>query len=263
MIPVPLPATLQSMVQFFENGGVFMYFLALCSLVSVAVIVLRALALRRDLVVPPFIGQEIESIQPGDASEAAVRLSRVVENDTSALGRIVQVGLRHLSWPKSENIEAVQTRAQHEIVRLESGLFILEVIVGIAPLLGLLGAVSGLVTVFAAFGSDAASQDPRGIAKGISEALSTTIVGLAIAIPSLIAYSYFSRKIEIMAAEMESLTADLLAKCYYQRPRTSEAARRAAEPAAEAESSAYAPAPPRAEIRPPALGVRPPQEGTL
>ena len=263
MIPaLPLAAAFQSVFAFFENGGVFMYFLAACSLVSVAVIVLRALALRRDLVVPPFIGREIDSIQPGDAA-AAVRLAWAVENDPSALGRIVQVGLRHLSWPKSENIEAVQTRAQHEIVRLESGLFVLEVIVGIAPLLGLLGAVSGLVTVFASFGADAASQDPRGIAKGISEALSTTIVGLAIAIPSLIAYSYFSRKIEIMAAEMQSLTADLLAKCYYQKALASETSRHASgEPQPEREASQYAPPPARVEIPPPALG-RPTQEGAL
>ncbi len=263
MILSPPPAaSFQSVFHFFENGGVFMYFLAACSLVSVAVIVLRALALRRNLVVPPFIEGEIEAIHPGDVAAAAVRLARVVENDPSALGRIVQVALRHLSWPKSENVEAVQTRAQHEIVRLETGLFVLEVIVGIAPLLGLLGAVSGLVTVFAAFGADAASQDPRGIAKGISEALSTTIVGLAIAIPSLIAYSYFSRKIETMAAEMESLTADLLAKCYYQKARAAEAPRRpAGEPQPEQESSQYAPAPARSEIPPPALGVRPTPEG--
>ena len=260
-LTLPPLAAFQSVIHFFENGGPFMYFLAVCSLVSVAVIVLRALALRRDLVVPPFIEREIEAIEPGDTAAAAVRLSRVVENDPSALGRIVQVGLRHLSWPKSENVEAVQTRAHHEVVRLESGLFILEVIVGIAPLLGLLGAVSGLVTVFAAFGSDANSQDPRGIAKGISEALSTTIVGLAIAIPSLIAYSYFSRKIDTMTAEMESLTADLLAKCYHQKSRTAEPARRTrTEPPDEREPSAYAPAPARAEIPPPAIGMRPPQE---
>ena len=261
MTPIsPLAAaSFQSVFEFFQKGGAFMYLLLVCSVVSVAVIVLRALALRRALVVPPFIEREIESIEPGDAATAAVRLSRVVENDRSALGRIIQVGLRHLSWPKSENIEAVQTRAQHEIVRLESGLFVLEVIVGIAPLLGLLGAVSGLVTVFASFGADAASQDPRGIAKGISEALSTTIAGLAIAIPSLIAYSYFSRKIETMAAEMESLTADLLAKCYYQKARAGEAR----PPQHEREESHYAPAPARAEIPPPALGGRPAPEGSL
>jgi biopolymer transport protein ExbB len=229
-----LAASVQSVAQFFQRGGFFMIPLAICSVVSLAVIVMRGLALRRQIVVPPMLEDAIEAIQPGD-EDAANRLARLVRNDPSAMGRIIHVGLHHLNWPKSENMEAVQTRARHEIVRLESGLFILEVVVGIAPLLGLLGAVSGLVTVFAAFGSDASGEDPHGIAKGISEALSTTIVGLAIAIPSLIAYSYFSKKIETMAAEMESLIADLLTKCYYHQARHAAAVR-----AREAESYAQA-----------------------
>src|SRR3954466_5624557 len=205
-----------SITHFFVQGGFFMGLLVICSLVSVAVIVLRALALRRDFVMPPDIEKEIDALKPED-TEGSTRLARTLRNDPSPLARIISTGLNHLAWPKSENTEAVQTRARHEIVRLESGLFILEIIVGIAPLLGLLGAVSGLVSVFAAFGGDANAQDPHGIAKGISEALSTTIVGLAIAIPSLIAYSYFSKKVETMAAEMESLIAELLAKCYYHQ----------------------------------------------
>ena len=213
-----LIASFQSIYHFFQQGGFFMGLLLICSIVSVAVILLRGLALRRDLVVPPGIEEQIEALQLDDP-EGVVKLSRTVREDRSALARIIQVGLKHLNWPKSENIEAVQTRARHEVVRLESGLFVLEVIVGIAPLLGLLGAVSGLVTVFANLGASATVTDPRGIAKGISEALSTTIVGLAIAIPSLIAHSYFSKKIETMAAEMESLIADLLAKCYFQKQR--------------------------------------------
>jgi biopolymer transport protein ExbB len=207
-------ATLQSAYQFFHQGGFFMVLLLLCSMVAATVIVLRGISLRRDLVMPPTIEKEVEKIQPGD-EDAANRLAKLVRYDYSALGRIIDCGLHHLNWPKSENMEAVQTRARREIVRLESGLFILEIVVGIAPLLGLLGAVSGLVSVFAAFGADATAQDPHGIAKGISEALSTTIVGLFIAIPSLIAYSYFSKKVETMAAEMETLVADLLSKCYY------------------------------------------------
>jgi biopolymer transport protein ExbB len=221
-------AAFQSVIHFFVQGGLFMIPLLLCSVVSVAVIVVRALALRRDVVLPPFIEKEIEAIEPGDESNAAVRLARTACLDPSPLARVVDVALRHLHWPKSENQEAVQTKARHEIVRMESGLFILEIVVGIAPLLGLLGAVSGLVTVFAAFGADAATQDPHGIAKGISEALSTTIVGLAIAIPSLIAYSHFSRKVETMAASMESLVADLLAKCYARKERPTAPARTAA-----------------------------------
>jgi len=222
-----------------------MSLLVICSFVSVTVIVLRGLALRRDLVMPPALEREIEGIGPGD-EDAASRLGRIVNRDHSSFGRIIYVGLHHLHWPKSENMDAVQTRARHEIVRLESGLFVLEIIVGIAPLLGLLGAVSGLVSVFAAFGSDVNAQDPHGIAKGISEALSTTIVGLAIAIPSLIAYSYFSKKIETMAADMELLIADLLAKCYYHQALHAHAANVAPDP----DSRRYAPAKESGEVAP-------------
>ena len=219
MTPAILAASSKSLFHFFQQGGFFMLLLVLCSVVSLAVIILRGLALRRKTVMPPAIEEEIENLKPGDAAESIVRLARLVRGDSSSLARIVLVCLRHLQWPKSENMEAVQTKARHEIVNLESGLFILEVVVGIAPLLGLLGAVSGLVTVFANLGDSSTVSDPRGLAKGISEALSTTIVGLAIAIPSLIAYSYFTKKVETMSAEMESLSADLLAKCYYQKNR--------------------------------------------
>lgn len=213
-------ASFQAAYEFFAQGGIFMVFLMICSWAALAVIILRGIALRRDVVVPPIIEREIEALQPEDTNGVA-KLSRMVRNDNSTLARIAQVGLQNLAWPKMENLEAVQTKARHEIVRLESGLFILEIIVGIAPLLGLLGAVSGLVKVFAAFGASAASTNPQLMAKGISEALSTTIVGLAIAIPSLIAYSYFSKKIETMASDMESLLSELLAKCYHQLQRRS------------------------------------------
>ena len=210
-------ASLGSVLHFFKQGGFFMILLLLCSIVSVAVILLRAFALRRITVMPPVIEREIESLQPADATEGVVKLARLVRGDPSSLARIAQVGLQHLHWPKSEAIEAVQTRARHEIVRLESGLFVLEVIVGIAPLLGLLGAVSGLVTVFANLGASESVSDPRGIAKGISEALSTTIVGLAVCDPEPHFLQLLFKKVEIMSAEMESLIADLMAKCYYQK----------------------------------------------
>lgn len=214
-----LLASFAGVYRFFHQGGFFMVLLLICSLVSVTVILWRALALRRREVMPSEIERAIDQIQPSDNTDAVIRLARLVREDSSALGSVTRVGLQHLQWPKSENSEAVQTKARHEIVRLESGLFILEVVVGIGPLLGLLGAVSGLVTVFATLGESATVSDPRGIASGISEALSTTIVGIAVAIPSLIAHSYFTKKIETMAAEMESLLGDLLAKCYLQRRR--------------------------------------------
>src|SRR4029453_9375323 len=217
-MPTPLLASIQSIFQFFVQGGFFMGLLLLCSWVAVAVIIMRGLALRRPLVMPPVIEQEIEMLQPDD-TDGVVKLSRLVRNDDSTLARIAQAGLQNLNWPKMENLEAVQTKGGNEIVRLESGLFILEIIVGIAPLLGLLGAVAGLVKVFKSFGANAAATDPHLMANGISEALSTTIVGLAVAIPSLTAYSFFSKKIETLASDMESLVSELLSKCYHQKQR--------------------------------------------
>jgi biopolymer transport protein ExbB len=145
-----------ALLQFFTKGGVFMVFLAVCSVVGVAVILLRMLGLRRDLAVPPILRSEIERLKV-DGEDPVVRLSAFLLADRSPLGRLIKVVLRHMNADRSENQEAVQVAARTEMVKLEQGLFILEILVGITPLLGLLGAVSGLVKVFAAFG-DAGAQ---------------------------------------------------------------------------------------------------------
>jgi biopolymer transport protein ExbB len=167
--------------------------------------------------VPPSIRVEIERLRP-ESEDPLGRLNAFLMADRSPLGRIVRVALKHVHANRSENQDAVQVAARVEMVRLEQGLFILEILVGITPLLGLLGAVSGLVKVFSAFGDAAGQSDPHIIASGISEALSTTVVGLAIAIPCLIAHSMFVRKLETLAAEMEALVSLLLSKCYQNRP---------------------------------------------
>src|SRR5438128_12664712 len=103
------------------------------------------------------------------------------------------------------------------MVRLEKGLVVLEVIIGIAPLIGLIGTVSGLVHVFASLGVSASSADPKLIARGISEALNCTVFGLGIAVPSLIGFVYFSKKVEVLSVGMESLLTERISKCYYGR----------------------------------------------
>ncbi|MEI6561726.1 MAG: MotA/TolQ/ExbB proton channel family protein [Verrucomicrobiota bacterium] len=208
-----------SITQFIVHGGFFMYLLLACSVVSVATMILRGRALRREAVIPSWLWNRIEALQPGETGPSLERLGQTVRNDPSALSRITEVAIQHLEWPRMENMEAVQTRARHEVIRMETGLVVLEVIVGIAPLLGLLGAVSGLVTVFGTLGASETISDPRTIAKGISEALNTTIAGLSIAIPSLIAYSYFSKKVETFSVEMESIVGEFLAKCYSRKMR--------------------------------------------
>lgn len=208
-------ALFENTFDFFRKGGVFMGLLLACSFVALTVILLRAWALRRRSVIPPLIEREINNLKPGESPE---RLRRLAQDDGSALARIVAGAVRFPAGAKSEAMEVVQSRARQEIVRLESGLFILEIVVGIAPLLGLLGAVSGLVRVFSNIGSGVMStSDLKGIASGIGEALSTTIVGLAIAIPALIAFSYFSRRVERLAVEMEALLTDLVEKIFQYR----------------------------------------------
>lgn len=219
-----------SILQFIVHGGFFMYLLLICSIVSLATIFLRGWALRRETVIPTWLWNRIEALQPGETGAALDRLRQSATADPSPLARITEVAIQHMEWPRMENMEAVQTRARHEIIRMEAGLTVLEVIVGIAPLLGLLGAVSGLVTVFGNMGASETITDPRGIAKGISEALNTTIAGLAIAIPSLIAYSYFSKKVETLAVEMESIVGEFLAKCYSRTCRARSASATAAAP---------------------------------
>ena len=206
--------TLQTMVSFFTKGGLFMWPLLACSIVTVTTIVLSILTLREKKVLPLVIESEIERLVPGGSAE---RLTRLVNDDNSSLARITRVALQHMRWPRSENIEFAQTRARAELVRLERGLIVLEVVTGIAPLVGLIGTVSGLVQVFSGLGLSTGAADTKAVALGISMALNCTIFGLSIAVPSLIAFSYFSKKVEILSVQMESIVSDLIAKCYYGR----------------------------------------------
>lgn len=201
-------SVVSSIARFFILGGPFMGVLLILSVLSLAAILLRARRLREKAIIPRAVVDCVGGLQPGDTLD---RLLKIIDKHPSALSRILSTLLSHLNWSKSENLEAVQTCARHEMARMEKGMIILEIATGAGPLIGLLGTLSGLVGIFSTLGG---SGDPVVIAKGISEALNTTIIGLAVAVPSLIAHSYFQRRIEMMAVEMESVAADLLAKLY-------------------------------------------------
>ena len=132
--------------------------LLICSFVALTVILLRSVGLRRRAVIPLLLEKEINKIRPGDEPE---HLRHLIQDDASPLSRIVEVAVRPYNATKQETLEVVQSRARQEIVRLESGLFILEIVVGIAPLLGLLGAVTGLVRVFGNIGNGGAITHAR------------------------------------------------------------------------------------------------------
>jgi biopolymer transport protein ExbB len=229
-----MPDMVNSVWTFFVTGGIFMWPLLACSIVAVTVMIMRGMALRRKNVLPLNIESEIERLVPGGSAE---RLARIVHHDQSALGRIVRAALHHLRAPRNETVEMVETKARHEVVNLEKGLIVLEIITGIAPLLGLIGAVSGLVRVFSALGLSSGASNTQAIALGISEALNATVFGLSIAVPTLIGFSYFSKKVEVMSVEIETLVVELISKCYYGRVSRDDAAP-AARPAAAQQARA-------------------------
>lgn len=184
--------------------------LALTSVVGLAFIVERGIALRWNKVVPPAVTDALAACR---AREGVEPLRRACAGHPSALGRLLTLAVDRLNWPKAENVDTLQTAARHEIVRLERGLIVLEIIVGIAPLLGLVGTIVGMMTVFGDLGQTGLS-DATKLAQGIALILRATLIGLLIAIPSLIAWSYFSKKVEVLAVEMEGLCDDFIRRQY-------------------------------------------------
>lgn len=187
--------------------------LALTSIVGLAFIVERSLALRWGKVVPPAITEALTACRTRADVDV---LRRVCAQKPSPLGRLLTLGTDHLDWPKTDNVEAMQSAARHEIVRLERGIVVLEIIVGIAPLLGLVGTIAGMMTVFGDLGQTGLN-DAAKLAQGIALILRATLIGLLIAIPALIAWSYFSKKVEVLAVEMEALCDDFIRRQYAEK----------------------------------------------
>ncbi|MDZ4788114.1 MAG: MotA/TolQ/ExbB proton channel family protein [Blastochloris sp.] len=200
----------EHILHFFTGGGIFMLPLILISLISVSFIIERGLALRRSVIIPENLYRSISTLKIGQSTSTIASLA---EAGRTTLARLVRVCLEHRPWSKVENVEAVQTQARREINQLERGLLVLEITIGIGPLLGLLGTVSGLIGIFSGISNTGGEQQLL-IAKGISEALYTTVAGLVVAIPSVIAHSYYTKKIESLSVEMETICMDLMAKIY-------------------------------------------------
>jgi biopolymer transport protein ExbB len=193
----------------------FIIALVITSIVAVTFIVERGLALRWVKVIPTDVVYAVQSYRSENQLQ---QLRNVCQNNPSTMSRLLLFATEHLDWPKTETVDVLETRARHEVTKLERGLVVLEIIVGIAPLLGLVGTIYGLITLFG-------HMDPSGIqehtkfAQGISLALNATLLGLLIAIPALVAWSYYSKKVETLAVEMESLCDEFLRKHYRQDER--------------------------------------------
>ena len=201
------------MWEFLTAGGPVAFILAFASVVGLAFIIERGLALRWSRVIPPEVEEAVENLSAPGQAATVITACRA---KPSPISRLLLMANEHLDWPKQDNADAVETRARHEVMRLERGLVILEIIVGIAPLTGLVGTLHGLITLFAGLGTVGVT-DNAALAKGISIALNTTLMGLVVAIPSLIAWSYYNKKVETLGIEMEALCERFLRTQYREK----------------------------------------------
>jgi biopolymer transport protein ExbB len=196
--------------EFLLKGGVFMIPLALTSVIGLTAIMYKFLSLSRRRVIPDELGQKVANFQELAAADRTGPVLKEFERGESTLARLAAVAVRHRGKPQRDIILAVEASAREESSRLHAGIGVLDIVITVAPLLGLLGTASGLVAIFQGL-SD--SADHLAIARGIAMALNTTIFGLAIAVPCVVAHGYFTRRIEVLTARLESLLADLAHVC--------------------------------------------------
>ena len=202
----PPPSTMKSIII-----GV----LVLVSLVSLFLIVERGVALRQERVLPPKL---LDAQQICRTQEQLLTLRTECNRYPSPYGRLLGSCIDNLHLPREENIEQLQTRARAEVVKLERGVVVLEIVTGVAPLLGLVGTIFGLITLFKGMGVEVNAEQIARFSEGIYIALYATLLGLSVAIPSLIGWSYFNRKIETMVVEMESQCDTFLRGQYRRQP---------------------------------------------
>jgi biopolymer transport protein ExbB len=201
---------LQTAWEYLQKGGIFMIPLGLTSIAGMMAIFYKALSLSSKRVIPQGLAQDVDQFQAHIVNNSSSKVIQEFEKGESALARLAAVVMKHRGKSRFEITHSVESVAREEVLRLHAGISVLDTIITIAPLLGLLGTASGLVTIFQGLGDQA---DHLAIAHGIAEALTTTIFGLAIAVPCVVAHGYFVRRIEMLTARLESLLSTLTHAC--------------------------------------------------
>ncbi len=196
--------------KFFDEGGNFMILLAVTSVVGLAAVVYKFLSLSRSRIMPDALSRQVAGFEEAVKNGTVEPLLAEFEQGRSALARLGALTVRMRGRSLGEINEAVQALARSEIVRMQAGMTVIDVVISVAPMLGLLGTASGLVVVFSGLQSD---TDWLVISGGIGRALNTTIVGMVIAVPAIIAQGFFQRRIDTFAASLEVLMTQLAEVC--------------------------------------------------
>jgi biopolymer transport protein ExbB len=182
-----------------KAGGWVMWPLILSSIAALAIIAERLFTLQKKSVMPPALLSQVQQwLAAKELDESRLSLLRA----SSPLGRVLAAGLANRLYAHEVLKEAIEDAGRHMLPELERYLNTLGTIAAIAPFLGLLGTVLGMIQMFGGIGSHGLG-DPSIVASGISQALVATAAGLTVAIPSLMFYRYLRGRVEELTVEME------------------------------------------------------------
>ncbi len=198
--------TLDSVFELARRGGFAMIPIALCSVVGLAYVVERVVNLRAGALGSNKLAKSVvDELRSGGPSSALARC----ESKPTSLTRILAVGLRRAGEPYLDRDQAVGDAASTEMRRLSANLRPLLIVWLIAPLLGLLGTVWGMIRSFGEIATQSGLGKPELLAGGIYQALTTTAAGLAVAIPAIVAYHWLKGRIERFARRVEDAQRDV------------------------------------------------------
>jgi len=187
------------MLDFISQGGAVMYILIATSLLSLTIVFERLWSLRSSAVIPVKKIKNIEeAVRNGDAEQALA----LCKNNNTAMSRILWVALKNRGVKRGVMKEILEEVGRQEVAHLERFVGILALVAAIAPLLGLLGTVIGMIEVFRVISVEGVGKADV-LAAGISKALNTTAAGMSIAIPTLVAYRFFEAKINRYVVDIE------------------------------------------------------------
>ncbi|MEZ4318856.1 MAG: MotA/TolQ/ExbB proton channel family protein [Myxococcota bacterium] len=203
------------MIETLVAGGPVMIPIGLCSLVAVAVFLERLWALRRGRVVPAsFCVELLELVKQGRVDDATTLCRK---RDVAA-GRVVEVALLGRDRTRSGIKERLEEVGRREAAELERFIPVLGTIASIAPLLGLLGTVLGMIITFQAIQSQGGMADVGALAGGISQALVTTFAGLCVGIPAVMANRFLLSRVDSLLLDLEEVSLGVIDALVDARP---------------------------------------------
>ncbi len=188
--------------------GYLSVFLVL-SITLVSLFVMNMLAARRDTLCPQELVDEFEAKLDEKDIQGAYDLART---DESVLGQVLSAGLAKLSKGYNKALEGMQEVGEEESMKLEHRLSYMALIGNLSPMIGLFGTVQGMIASFQVIAVGGATPKPSDLAEGISTALFTTLVGLAVAIPAIAAYNILRNRVSRLLLEVGVTSEDLMSR---------------------------------------------------